>query len=71
MKKLILLACLLAVSVPLASRAQNGQGDNCQGQEPTCTPTRISATEMGAIGSGVAVFLGVAGYLVLRRRRAV
>ncbi len=31
---------------------------------------RISATEMGTIGFTAAGLIGVAGYLVLRRRRA-
>lgn len=71
MKRLIFLACLLLVSSPLALRAQDGQGDDCQGQENGSSCVRkISAQEMGATGAGVAVFLSVAGYLVLRRRSA-
>lgn len=70
MKKLVLLACLLFLGIPASARDQNGQNQNCQGQQPPCTVKRISATEMGAIGTGMALLIGLGGYLVLRRRKS-
>jgi LPXTG-motif cell wall-anchored protein len=76
MKRLVFLACLLLLSIPLNSRAQDGQGQNqnCQGQQDGSScggKQKISAQEMGTIGAGAAVLVGLAGYLVLRRRKSV
>lgn len=66
MKKLALFVCLLLLTTPVSSHAQD-----CQGQQNGATcKSGISAKEMGAIGSGAAVLVGVAGYLVLRRRKS-
>jgi hypothetical protein len=67
MKKLLLLACLCFALAPQSLRAQNdnsqGQNDDSQGQHPS-----KGAPEMPGIAFGVAAVIGVAGYLVLRRR---
>ncbi len=64
MKRLLLVAFLALLTTPRLALAQNQDG-NSQGDTP-----RVNATEMAGIGVGVAALLGVAGYLVLRRRRA-
>ncbi len=65
MKRLLLLAFLALLATPGLALAQNqdqNQDGNSQGG--------VNAAEMAGIGVGVAALLGVAGYLVLRRRRA-
>jgi len=65
MKRLLLLAFLDLLATPGLALAQNqdqNQDGNSQGG--------VNAAEMAGIGMGVAALLGVAGYLVLRRRRA-
>jgi len=61
MKRLLLVAFLALLTTPRLALAQNQDG-NSQGG--------VNAAEMAGIGVGVAALLGVAGYLVLRRRRA-
>ena len=63
MKRLLLVAFLALLATPGLALAQDQDQDgNSQGG--------VNAAEMAGIGMGVAALLGVAGYLVLRRRRA-
>jgi MYXO-CTERM domain-containing protein len=70
-KKLLMLACLIVVLTPLSARAQN---DNCQGNEDSqgCGGSKphMSAVEMTGLGVGGAALVGLAGYLLLRRRHS-
>ena len=64
MKKLALTLALGFLLTPVSAfalRHPDGDGD---------ADDRISASEMGTIGFTAAGLIGVAGYLVLRRRRA-
>ena len=57
MRKLLLLLCLIILSAPFVLNA---------GQKHKKQP----APEMYPVGAGVAAVIGVAGYLVLRKRHA-
>lgn len=73
MKKFILPALLVLLSVPTLSFAQGQQGDqNCQGQQPGpgCGTKRIGATEMELLGATAAALIGLTGFLVIRRRKS-
>jgi hypothetical protein len=60
LKKLLLLACLSFVLAPLGVQANT--------QKPKPKPK--GAPEMPAVGFGAAAAIGIAGYLLLRRRHA-
>ena len=71
MKKLLMLAFLIVALTPLSARAQD---DNCQGNENSqgCGGSKphMNAVEMTGLGAGGAALVGLAGYLLLRRRHS-
>jgi hypothetical protein len=71
LKKLLLSVALALVLTPYSVKAQDCQqsGDN-QGDNSGCK-AKINATEFAGIGLGGAALICVAGYLMLRRRKAV
>ena len=64
MKKLFLLACLVVALAPLAAKADDNDRDDRHKHH------HVSAAEMTGIGIGVAGLIGVAGYLMLRKRHS-
>jgi hypothetical protein len=60
-KRLLLVASLCFISIPLVARAEDRDQRHHH---------KISAKEMGAVGAGIAALLGAGGYLVLRGRKA-
>jgi hypothetical protein len=64
MKRLLLVAFLALLATPGLALAQDQNVDQ-QGDHQD-----VKAREVAGVGVGIAALLGVAGYLVLRRRRA-
>jgi MYXO-CTERM domain-containing protein len=60
LKKLILLACLVVALTPCGAKAEDDDGYK----------HHIRADEMAGLGVGAAALVGVAGYLLLRRRHS-
>jgi MYXO-CTERM domain-containing protein len=60
LKKLILLACLVVALAPRGAKAEDDDGHK----------RHIRADEMAGMGVGAAALVGVAGYLLLRRRQS-
>ena len=67
MKKLIMLVCLVIALMPQSVRAER-EDDDRDDHRPK---HHIRANELAGIGIGVAALIGVAGYLVVRRRNTV
>lgn len=63
MKKLFLLACLTVALAPLRAMAEHHDRDDM-------SKRHMSAVEMTGIGIGGAALVGLAGYLLLRRRHS-
>lgn len=66
MKKLCLLAVLMMGLTPTLVRAE--KEDHDQDPDDHWHHGRVTAAEMTGIGIGGAALIGVAGYLILRRR---
>jgi hypothetical protein len=69
LKKLFLILCLLVLAVPCATLARGGNNYNNNNQNNQ-NHKKGNAAELPGIALGAAAVIGVAGYLVLRRRHA-
>jgi hypothetical protein len=67
MKRLIMLVCLVVALMPQTVRAERGDHDRDNHRRKH----HVRANELAGIGIGVAALIGVAGYLVVRRRNSV
>jgi hypothetical protein len=65
LKKLILIAALTLFAAPYLTMARGDRDDDSSRRH-----RRVSASEFVGTGFAAAALIGVAGYLVLRRRRA-
>jgi O-antigen/teichoic acid export membrane protein len=63
LKKIFLLACLFVALAPRIAKAEDHDRDDRRKHH-------IRASEMAGVGLGAAALVGVAGYLILRRRHS-
>jgi hypothetical protein len=62
-----MLVCLVVALMPQSVRAEREDHD----RDDHRTKRHMKANELAGIGIGVAALIGVAGYLVVRRRNTV
>jgi len=65
-----MLVCLVVALMPQSVRAEREDYDR-DDDRPKHHKHHIRANELAGIGIGVAALIGVAGYLVVRRRNTV
>jgi MYXO-CTERM domain-containing protein len=63
LKKLLPLACLVVALTPLGVKAEDNDADDKPRHKHD-----MKASEMAGMGIGAAALVGLAGYLLLRRR---